>query len=216
MPLVWRRLALSLLLASGACHRGASSAPTTDNALQAVDDGTVTRVAEPPVLVAIEPGENVEAIVRDCLGAGEESCNAIDDDCDGVIDQGCGYGAGLMQITVAWNTGSDLDLYVRVPSGETLSFQRRTSAEGGRIDHSGRGDCDPSIPNPRVENLRWMRGRPEPGNYEVQVHYWGECVSRGGPTTATLSIALDREIVGEFRYTLLPGERKQLLRFVIE
>lgn len=209
-------MAFSLVLASAACNRGGSNGPTAENALQAVEEGPVTRVVAPPVLVAIDPAENVQAIVRDCLGPGEESCNAIDDDCNGVIDQGCGYGAGLMQITLAWNTGSDLDLYVRVPSGETLSFQRPTSPEGGQIDHSGRGNCDPTIPNPRVENLRWTRGRPEPGSYEVQVHYWGECVSRGGPTTATLSIALDREIVGEFRYTLLPGERKQLLRFVIE
>jgi len=54
------------------------------------------------------------------------------------------------------------------------------------------------------------------GVYEVEAHYWGECGSAGGPTIVTVSVAVGRRIAGQYRQSLLPGERIRVLRFVIQ
>jgi hypothetical protein len=199
-----------------ACSTTETVTPEAETAREVVKTATAPEVMEPPVLVSIVPISTAEEIPRDCTNPVEEKCNALDDDCDGVIDDGCGYGGGLMQVTASWNTGSDIDLYVTGPLGDTLSFQRPSTPSGGRVDHAGRGDCEPDMPNPRIENVRWVGERPIPGIYEVEIQYWGECITGGGPTEVTVSVAVGREIAGQYRHNLLPGERIRILRFVIQ
>jgi len=211
-----RRIAIGCLILSFGCASRSAEGPASDTAQEVSDEEKVPITVEPPVLVSIVPGAKAEEIPQDCTNAVEETCNALDDDCDGVIDDGCGYSAGLIQVTAAWSTGSDIDLYVTGPLGDTLSFQRPSTPIGARLDHSGRGDCSPDIPNPRIENVRWVGQRPTVGVYEVELHYWGECISGGGPTAATVSVAIGRKIAGQFLVTMLPGERVRVVRFVIQ
>ena len=211
-----RRIAIGCLILSFACAGRSAEGIVSETAREVSDDEDIPETVEPPVLVSIVPGSGVEKIPRDCADAVEETCNALDDDCDGVIDDGCGYGAGLIQITAGWDTGSDIDLYVTGPLGDTLSFQRPSTPAGARVDHSGRGDCSPNMPNPRLENIRWVGERPTVGIYEVVIHYWGECISGGGPTDVTVSVAIGRKIAGQYRLILLPGERVRVVRFVIQ
>jgi hypothetical protein len=211
-----RRIAIGCLILSFACAGGSAEGPVSETAREVSDGEDIPETVEPPVLVSIVPGSRVEEIPRDCANAVEETCNALDDDCDGVIDDGCGYSAGLIQVTAAWDTGSDIDLYVTGPLGDTLSFQRPSTPAGARVDHTGRGDCSPDIPNPRLENVRWVGERPTVGIYEVAIHYWGECISGGGPTDVTISVAIGRKIAGQYRLILLPGERVRVVRFVIQ
>ncbi len=211
-----RRIAIACLFVSFACASRSAEGPVTETAQEASDEESIPITVEPPALVSIVRGANIDAIQRDCTNASEETCNALDDDCNGVIDDGCGYGAGLIQITASWDTGSDIDLYVTGPLGDTLSFQRPSTPIGARLDHSGRGDCSPDMPNPRIENVRWVGQRPTVGVYEVALHYWGECVSGGGPTDTIVSVAIARKIAGQYRASLLPGERVRVLRFVIQ
>jgi tRNA (guanosine-2'-O-)-methyltransferase len=211
-----RRVALAYLTLLLACSGRGTEGPASETAREVSEADDVPSVVEPPVLVSIVPIATAKEIPRDCSNPVEESCNAIDDDCDGVIDDGCGYGAGLMQVTASWDTGADLDLYVTGPLGDTLSFQRPATPSGARVDHSGRGECAGDMPNPQIENIRWVGGRPLEGIYEVEVHYWGECVSSGGPTNVTISVAVGRQIAGQYRQSLLPGERIRVLRFVVQ
>jgi hypothetical protein len=204
---------VTLLLA---CASRSAEGPASDTAQEVSDEETIPETVEPPVLVSIVPGAKAQEIPSDCKDPVEETCNARDDDCDGVIDNGCGYSAGLMQVTAAWDTGADIDLYVTGPLGDTLSFQRPSTPIGARLDHAGRGDCSPDVPNSRIENAVWVGQRPTVGVYEVELHYWGECISGGGPTATTVSVAVGREIAGQFRVTLLPGERLRVVRFVIQ
>lgn len=198
-----------------ACAGRTAAGPETETPQEIVDPVVAPEVIEPPRLVSIVPRPTAVEIPRDCANPVEERCNAIDDDCDGVIDEGCGYGSGLIQVTASWDTGSDIDLYVNGPLGDTLSFQRLSTPTGGRVDHSGRGDCT-DMPNPRIENVRWVDQRPMAGIYEVEIHYWGECITGGGPTEVTVSVAVGREVAGQYRHSLLPGERIRILRFVIQ
>ena len=198
-----------------ACSGRSAEGPGSETALEVLETGEVPELIELPVLVSIVPIATAEEIPRDCRRPTEESCNGLDDDCDGVIDNGCGYGTGLMQVTASWDTGADVDLYVTGPLGDTLSFQRPSTPLGARVDHSGRGACT-EMPNPRVENVRWVGHRPADGIYEVEVHYWGECLTGGGPTNVTVSVAVGRQIAGQYRHSLLPGERVRVVRFVVQ
>lgn len=211
-----RRVAIVALMLLLACAGRNAEGPASETALEVSEADEVTTLIEPPQLVSIVPIATAEEIPQDCSNPVEESCNAIDDDCDGVIDDGCGYGSGLMQVTASWDTGADIDLYVTGPLGDTLSFQRPATPSGARVDHAGRGDCAGEMPNPQIENIRWVGERPMDGIYDVEVHYWGECVSSGGPTKVTVSVAVGRRIAGTYRQTLLPGERIRVLRFIIQ
>ncbi len=144
---------------------------------------------------------------------GEERCDAVDADCDGAIDEGagCPYESGPLQVTVAWNSGADLDLYVTEPTGETVSFHHPRGASGARLDHTGRGSCSEG-PAPRVENYRFA-DRPPSGEYVVELHYLFECEANAGPVTATVGIVAAGERVGHYNYTLSPNERAEILRF---
>jgi hypothetical protein len=211
-----RRVSIACLILLLGCSGQGADGPVSETARDVAETDEMPGVVEAPMLVSIVPIATAEKIPRDCSNPVEESCNAIDDDCDGVIDDGCGYGTGLMQVTASWDTEADIDLYVTGPLGDTLSFQRPATPFGARVDHSGRGACVGDMPNPQIENIRWVGIRPMDGIYKVEVHYWGECVSSGGPTYVTLSVAVGREIAGQYRISLLPGERIRVVRFVVQ
>jgi tRNA (guanosine-2'-O-)-methyltransferase len=158
---------------------------------------------------------NAEARPLDnaCVYGSFETCNALDDDCNGVIDDQCGYEGGDVQITVAWDSGADIDLYVTDPSGFTVFYNEdhKRSQIGGHLDHDARGDCRREQQNPHIENAYW----PAParsGNYRVELHYFSPC-TRGSTTEATLSVVVGGELLGAFRYRLEPEQRVEVLNF---
>ncbi len=158
----------------------------------------------------------VSVVTTSCTQGAPEVCNGLDDDCDGQIDEGCGYSSGNIQITLAWNTGADLDLYVTDPAGETISYSHTHSASGGTLDHDARGQCRPNDQNNHIENTYWnAQQHPPSGTYQVAVHYWGECNSNAGPTTATLSISVGGRVIGAYNYTLAPSQRVTIASFNI-
>lgn len=79
---------------------------------------------------------------------------------------GLSLGAGDLQITLTWNTSSDIDLYVTEPGGETMSYQHKNSFAGGKLDVD---DTDGHGP----ENVFWPTGRTPEGTFKVKVKYYG-------------------------------------------
>jgi len=85
--------------------------------------------AAPPSTSAIAPAQTrVPSVSHShnltfstgCVRRGLEQCfNAIDDDCNGQVDEQCGTPDGLIQLIIAWDAASiDVDLDVTDANGE--------------------------------------------------------------------------------------------------
>ncbi|HEX2669854.1 MAG TPA: hypothetical protein VHM25_03225, partial [Polyangiaceae bacterium] len=75
--------------------------------------------AEGPALLSVVPSSLAQ---KPCAPTGPELCfNATDDNCNGIIDEGCGLHTGLVQFAIAWNEPrADVDLRLFDPSGELI------------------------------------------------------------------------------------------------
>jgi uncharacterized protein YfaP (DUF2135 family) len=182
---------------------------------------TVTVNAAPPpptqgtvVVNAPQIGAGVQVVEATCVQGAAEQCNGLDDNCNGQIDEGCGYQSGAIQITLAWNTGADIDLYVTDPSGQTVSYQNTRLASGAMLDHDARGQCRANEANNTIENVYWNSPQPPRGQYQITLHYWGEC-GGAGPTLATTSISVGGRIYGVYNVTLTPQQRLPIATFTI-
>lgn len=212
MPRMWRNVwAVLAICGLMACSGPPQNAERSDSTGAEVPGPIAPPRAEEPVLHSGTTRMEVA-----CAAGSAEECNALDDDCNGVIDDGCGYSSGAIQVTLAWNTGADLDLYVTDPAGETLYYneQAREVASGGRFDHDARGDCRLEQEHTRIENAFWPGPRVPSGEYKVAVHYWGPC-GRNARTTATVSLAVGGTLLGSYNFGIDPEQRVTVASFVI-
>lgn len=217
-------LALLVLVLLPSCSRRRDRAEEQETAgAEAVAEAFAPRelvgtlALDPTLAHRVRTLSDVEAL---CVSGSNELCNAIDEDCDGRIDEGgCPYRAGDVQVTMTWNNGSDIDLFVREPDGDVLSHQRSTSARGGLFDYAGRGQCDSAIEYPRIENVSWLREEAPEGEYQLVLHRWGDCLDRATETqdavTVILSISVAGVRLGTLQVELGPQERFEGIRFRI-
>lgn len=101
---------------------------------------------------------------RASVTAGPERCaDAVDDNGNGLADEGCGIPSGLIQFLVAWDEpGADVDLRVTDPNGELCEVGRPT--ESGLVkerDCPGRnGECrGKNYENVYLEGSDLLRGK---------------------------------------------------------
>lgn len=132
-------LALTALAPLAGCHPGfAGSGSATTGPARTADSPAVLAGgyptpepqprSEPPASVPEAP--RIRAL-EPCVPSNVEVCfNALDDNCNGAIDEGCGTPGGVVQFMIAWDSArADVDLNVTDPSGELI--------EAGRISQSG-------------------------------------------------------------------------------
>lgn len=104
-----------------------------------------------------------------CTPTGVEVCfNARDDNCNGIIDEGCGLHTGILQFTIAWDAAeADVDLNVHDVTGELARPGEPTV--GGLVKDRDcprpNGECQ----GQNVENVYLAEGEPRRGRYRVVV-----------------------------------------------
>jgi hypothetical protein len=84
-------------------------------------------------------------------------------------------GSGSLQISLSWNNADDLDLYVKTPSGGTISWGNPT-AGNGNLDLDANAACGNNVRN---ENIFFEEPLAN-GDYTVWIQVWGKCGTTQG------------------------------------
>jgi hypothetical protein len=103
-----------------------------------------------------------------CTPTGSEICgNAIDDNCNGVIDEGCGLLVGKVQFEVAWSEPTAIvELTVSDPQGDRIDATHSDTASHLHRDRQCPQDgCN----GQNVDNVIFNGETPMPGQYTVDV-----------------------------------------------
>ena len=82
-------------------------------------------------------------------------------------------GTGDVQVTLAWDADSDVDLHVIDPNGDEVFWANTSVPSGGELDLDSNAGC--SIDGVRNENITWPVGSAPQGTYTVRVDYWSSC-----------------------------------------
>lgn len=110
-------------------------------------------------------------------------------------------GSGDVQVSVAWDAPTDVDLHVTDPSGEEIYFAHKTSASGGTLDLDSNPAC--SIDNINNENVVWPTGNGPSGTFTVELVYWSACSQPQSNYTVTVVVVGQQPQV--FSGTLVTG-----------
>jgi hypothetical protein len=132
-----------------------------------------------------------------CAPSGPETCSdARDNNCNGLVDEGCGIGSGLIQFMIAWREETDLDLEVTDPEGGQARVGAVSSA-GLIKDRDCPGREERRCRGVNVENVVLAPNRdPKPGQYRVVIRLAPRQEMRD-PVGVTLSGRLGARVLTE-------------------
>jgi uncharacterized protein YfaP (DUF2135 family) len=94
-------------------------------------------------------------------------------------------GTGDVQVSLSWDTATDVDLHVVDPSSNEIYYGNKTVASNGTLDLDSNPGC--SLDNKNNENVTWPSGAAPNGTYVVRVDYYSAC-SVSGSTKYTVTV----------------------------
>jgi tRNA (guanosine-2'-O-)-methyltransferase len=135
----------------------------------------------------------------------ERCFNATDDNCNGVIDEGCGIKTGPVQFEIGWgDSDADVDLSVVGPGGERVDRANRTTPTHLRFER----DCPAEdCFGQNYENVYLDGVEPAGGAYVVEVKL-RRAEGKTLPIGGRLGVRLGRRTLGVEFVLIEPGEQK--------
>lgn len=126
------------------------------------------------------------------------------------LSPGSKISKGEVQVTLTWETGNDLDLWVTAPSGEKINFVNRNSVSGGIFEQDSNSDCE--IAKNPIENIYWSTGNAPSGEYKVEVLYYDQC-DESAETDFKVKIKIDNEFSEHQGRVTGVGDRVEVASF---
>lgn len=102
-------------------------------------------------------------------------------------------GSGDIQVSLSWDTPTDLDLYVVDPTGCELYYGNKECDSQGQLDLDSNAGC--GIDGINNENIFWPQGQAPAGQYEVRTNFWSDCSCCDANWTVTLTYCGKTEVI---------------------
>jgi len=144
-------------------------------------------------------------LLNSCTPTQAEVCfNAIDDNCNGVIDEGCGVHTGTVQFELAWNgSKSKVAFYLLLPPDNHRMPDSGEAPDSPGFHHDRNCSATDDCGGQNVENIYFDGVMPPKGHYEVHVTL-DELGSEEPPIRAHFGVRIEERSVA-YELELTPG-----------